>query len=197
MGTANGRGKLMTCGRRGIKNRWANQWTSGSCLQRFLARARLVCDCCSELSDANPAALLPASAAPATAPFAAPAAAPATTALMTFFAFFRTPVDFFRPFPALFFDVLLADFLAAFFLAPPLLEVFRAAMRTLSVEVHHSLHVHTKQRSPSNEEALPAVDDALAFPPGPDWDRCIYTPSPSRSMRRTNYCAANRVYECS
>lgn len=28
------------------------------------------------------------------------------------------------------------------------------------------LHDHTKQRLPISEEALPAVDDALTFPPG-------------------------------
>lgn len=109
-----------------------------------------------------PVALLPASAAPDTAPFAAPAAAPTSTALMVFFAFFKMPgEERLPPFLApIFFlpDVLLDVEAPDFFLPADFLADFLAAICTPLFPPHEAT-------LPLREEALPAVDNALAFKP--------------------------------
>lgn len=109
-----------------------------------------------------PVALLPASAAPDTAPFAAPAAAPTSTALMVFFAFFKMPgEEGLPPFLApIFFlpDVLLDVEAPDFFLPADFLADFLAAICTPLFPPHEAT-------LPLREEALPAVDNALAFKP--------------------------------
>jgi hypothetical protein len=74
-------------------------------------------------------------------------------------------------FEALFLAVVLLDFFADFFLVVDLeleadlvdffLVVFLVVIPSLVRRF-----IHMKQRFPTSEEALPAVDDALAFPPG-------------------------------
>jgi hypothetical protein len=125
---------------------------------------RLDCeDSSSDPASPIPVALLPASAAPLTAPFAAPAAAPTSTCLKVFLAFFRIPGDdrlarFFAPpfFPDFRLKV---DFPELdFFLLPDFFEVFLVAIRTPPYNPHEAT-------LPQYEEALPAVDNALASPP--------------------------------
>ncbi len=109
----------------------------------------------------SPLALLPASAAPATAPLAAPA----MTAFSAFLAVFNIPFDErLRLFDTDFLpdaDFLAERFFAVFFDAD-FLAVFLAAIWLFPLVYED----HMKQRSPNYEEALPAVDDALALPPG-------------------------------
>lgn len=65
--------------------------------------------------------------------------------------------------PPFFEDFLLEEadaFLEPCFRLPEVFLVFRAAMNT----PFHA-EIHMKQRSPGYEEALPAVDNALAPPP--------------------------------
>jgi len=52
---------------------------------------------------------------------------------------------------------------AIFYLPSDLQE---PSSRWLTITPIAKLHEHTKQRLPISEEALPAVDDALTFPPG-------------------------------
>jgi hypothetical protein len=75
-------------------------------------------------------------------------------------------------------DLRLLPLLAAPVLREPLAEVFLAEAFELDLDDFFLADfpagtsylrlkkIHKKQRSPSIEEALPAVDDALAFPPG-------------------------------
>lgn len=120
---------------------------------------------------AAPVTSCPASAAPATAPSAAPAAALDSTFFKASLARLRIPEE--RPFRDLLADFLVevrfCDFLVVFFalvLVADLVDFFLAGF-LVAIYFPLQSYPHEATLPQTSEEALPAVDDALTFPPGP------------------------------